>query len=96
MWRCQPLSLRSWARRLSSFLRAAICLRLRRTLGFSILEVVRTNPTTLQAQGITYRHPSGVLHLTQFTQVAMATGDQTIEVTSPFPITLNPAELAQI
>jgi fatty acid synthase len=45
----------------------------RRTLGFSILEVVRTNPTTLQATGITYRHPSGVLHLTQFTQVAMAT-----------------------
>jgi hypothetical protein len=26
----------------------------------------------------------------------MATGDQTIEVTAPFPIALNPAELARI
>ncbi|MCO5299934.1 MAG: Uma2 family endonuclease [Candidatus Nanopelagicales bacterium] len=32
----------------------------------------------------------------RYTQAAMATGDQTIEVTAPFPIALNPAELAQI
>ncbi len=31
----------------------------------------------------------------RYTQAAMATGDQTIEVTAPFPITLNPAELAE-
>lgn len=42
-------------------------------LGFSILEVVRDNPTTLATPQETYRHPAGVLHLTQFTQVAMAT-----------------------
>lgn len=42
-------------------------------MGFSILEVVRDNPTAIEAVGTTYRHPSGVLHLTQFTQVAMAT-----------------------
>ena len=45
----------------------------RGTLGFSILEIVRDNPTTITAEGTTYRHPSGVLNLTQFTQVAMAT-----------------------
>lgn len=45
----------------------------RKALGFSILAVVRDNPTTLQARGVTYRHPQGVLHLTQFTQAAMAT-----------------------
>jgi len=32
----------------------------------------------------------------RYTQAAMAIGDQTIEVTAPFPIALNPAELAQI
>ncbi|MBO0884877.1 MAG: acyltransferase domain-containing protein, partial [Mycobacterium sp.] len=45
----------------------------RAALGFSILAVVRDNPTYLKARGVTYRHPEGVLHLTQFTQVAMAT-----------------------
>ncbi|MFN8129309.1 MAG: DUF1729 domain-containing protein [Candidatus Nanopelagicales bacterium] len=52
----------------------------RAALGFSILEVVRDNPTSLVAgmpgdarAGVTYRHPAGVLFLTQFTQVAMAT-----------------------
>ena len=42
-------------------------------MGFSILEVVRDNPTEIDAVGTTYKHPAGVLHLTQFTQVAMAT-----------------------
>ncbi|MDR1851207.1 MAG: acyltransferase domain-containing protein [Propionibacteriaceae bacterium] len=45
----------------------------RRKLGFSILTVVRDNPTELTALGTTYRHPKGLLHLTQFTQVALAT-----------------------
>ncbi|MFT3714807.1 MAG: DUF1729 domain-containing protein [Gordonia sp. (in: high G+C Gram-positive bacteria)] len=45
----------------------------RTALGFSILAVVRDNPTTLVARGETYHHPDGVLFLTQFTQVAMAT-----------------------
>ncbi|WP_420873764.1 fatty acid synthase subunit beta domain-containing protein [Nocardia huaxiensis] len=45
----------------------------REVLGFSILAVVRDNPTYLKARGVEYRHPMGVLHLTQFTQVAMAT-----------------------
>ncbi|HEY9311749.1 fatty acid synthase subunit beta domain-containing protein [Williamsia sp.] len=45
----------------------------RDALGFSILAVVRDNPTTLSAGGTTYQHPDGVLFLTQFTQVAMAT-----------------------
>ena len=45
----------------------------RERMGFSILEVVRDNPTSIEAVGTTYRHPAGVLHLTQFTQVAMAT-----------------------
>ncbi|MCM6778250.1 DUF1729 domain-containing protein [Nocardia sp. CDC159] len=45
----------------------------REALGFSILAVVRDNPTFLKARGVEYRHPQGVLHLTQFTQVAMAT-----------------------
>ncbi|MGF6885598.1 fatty acid synthase [Nocardia sp. GAS34] len=45
----------------------------REALGFSILAVVRDNPTYLKARGVEYRHPHGVLHLTQFTQVAMAT-----------------------
>ena len=45
----------------------------RQTLGFSVLHVVRDNPTTLIAAGVHYQHPEGVLNLTQFTQVAMAT-----------------------
>ncbi len=45
----------------------------RDTLGFSVLNVVRDNPTTLIASGVHYYHPDGVLYLTQFTQVAMAT-----------------------
>jgi fatty acid synthase, bacteria type len=45
----------------------------RDTLGFSVLQVVRDNPTSLTAAGVQYRHPEGVLYLTQFTQVAMAT-----------------------
>lgn len=42
-------------------------------LGFSVLHVVRDNPTSLIASGVHYHHPDGVLYLTQFTQVAMAT-----------------------
>ncbi|MGA5464834.1 fatty acid synthase subunit beta domain-containing protein [Mycobacterium sp. NPDC050041] len=45
----------------------------RETLGFSVLHVVRDNPTSLVASGVHYQHPEGVLYLTQFTQVAMAT-----------------------
>lgn len=45
----------------------------REKLGFSILAVVRDNPTTLTAHGVTYVHPEGLLNLTQFTQVALAT-----------------------
>ncbi|MCH9767506.1 MAG: DUF1729 domain-containing protein, partial [Actinomycetia bacterium] len=45
----------------------------RETLGFSVLHVVRDNPTSLIASGVHYSHPEGVLYLTQFTQVAMAT-----------------------
>ncbi len=45
----------------------------RETLGFSVLHVVRDNPTSLIAAGVYYQHPEGVLYLTQFTQVAMAT-----------------------
>lgn len=44
----------------------------REALGFSILTVVRDNPTVLVADGTTHKHPDGVLFLTQFTQVAMA------------------------
>lgn len=44
----------------------------RSVLGFSILDVVRDNPTEIVAAGTTHRHPDGVLFLTQFTQVAMA------------------------
>ncbi len=44
----------------------------REALGFSILAVVRENPTTIVANGTSHRHPDGVLFLTQFTQVAMA------------------------
>ena len=45
----------------------------RDALGFSVLHVVRDNPTTLIAGSVHYQHPEGVLYLTQFTQVAMAT-----------------------
>ncbi len=45
----------------------------REALGFSVLHVVRDNPTSLIARGVYYQHPDGVLYLTQFTQVAMAT-----------------------
>ncbi|MFZ2176499.1 MAG: fatty acid synthase subunit beta domain-containing protein [Rhodococcus sp. (in: high G+C Gram-positive bacteria)] len=45
----------------------------RKALGFSILAVVRDNPTVVKARGVEHKHPDGVLHLTQFTQVAMAT-----------------------
>jgi fatty acid synthase, bacteria type len=45
----------------------------RETLGFSVLHLVRDNPTSLIASGVHYQHPEGVLYLTQFTQVAMAT-----------------------
>ena len=45
----------------------------REKLGFSVLHVVRDNPTSLIAGGVHYQHPEGVLYLTQFTQVAMAT-----------------------
>ena len=45
----------------------------RHNLGFSVLHVVRDNPTSLVAAGVHYHHPEGVLYLTQFTQVAMAT-----------------------
>ncbi|WP_156745998.1 fatty acid synthase subunit beta domain-containing protein, partial [Mycobacterium sp. 1423905.2] len=45
----------------------------RDTLGFSVLNVVRDNPTSIIASGVHYHHPDGVLYLTQFTQVAMAT-----------------------
>ncbi|TCJ29406.1 type I polyketide synthase [Nocardioides jejuensis] len=44
----------------------------REVLGFSVLQVVRENPTDLEANGTTHHHPEGVLFLTQFTQVAMA------------------------
>nr|WP_268750712.1 type I polyketide synthase [Aeromicrobium sp. Root495] len=44
----------------------------RSVLGFSILTVVRDNPTRLVANGVVHQHPDGVLFLTQFTQVAMA------------------------
>jgi fatty acid synthase len=41
-------------------------------LGFSILQVVRDNPATLRAGRDRFHHPEGVLHLTRFTQVALA------------------------
>ncbi|WP_314686128.1 polyketide synthase [uncultured Bifidobacterium sp.] len=45
----------------------------RERLGFSILAVVRDNPARIMAKGVEYRHPDGLLNLTQFTQVALAT-----------------------
>lgn len=44
----------------------------RDNLGFSILYIVRDNPKELIVKGVKLVHPQGVLHLTQFTQVAMA------------------------
>ncbi|WP_460846154.1 fatty acid synthase subunit beta domain-containing protein [Nocardioides ultimimeridianus] len=44
----------------------------REVLGFSVLRVVKDNPTELLVDGTWHRHPDGVLFLTQFTQVAMA------------------------
>ena len=49
----------------------------RAALGFSILSIVRDNPTVVSVaspdgDAEVHRHPLGVLHLTQFTQVAMA------------------------
>ena len=34
----------------------------RDTLGFSVLHVVRDNPTSLIASGVHYHHPEGVLY----------------------------------
>lgn len=45
----------------------------RSKLGFSILQIVRENPDEVVVDGERYFHPDGVLYLTQFTQVAMAT-----------------------
>ncbi len=45
----------------------------RSEIGFSVIDVVRDNPKLLEVRGETFRHPGGVLNLTQFTQVAMAT-----------------------
>ena len=41
-------------------------------LGFSIVQVVDDNPTELRVGDTVFRHPKGVLYLTQFTQVALA------------------------
>lgn len=43
----------------------------RETLGFSLLTVVRENPTAMRVGRELLRHEQGVLFLTQFTQVAM-------------------------
>ncbi|QTH59387.1 DUF1729 domain-containing protein [Corynebacterium hindlerae] len=45
----------------------------RAKLGFSILEIVRNNPSEVTVKGEKFQHPDGVLYLTQFTQVGMAT-----------------------
>ena len=45
----------------------------RTKLGFSVLEIVKNNPTEVVVGGERFHHPDGVLFLTQFTQVAMAT-----------------------
>ena len=44
----------------------------RQQLGFSLLEAVRDNPLELDVAGEVLRHPAGVLHATQITQVALA------------------------
>ena len=45
----------------------------RENLGFSVLAIVRDNPTEVTVKGRRFHHPEGVLNLTQFTQVSMAT-----------------------
>ncbi|WP_425429732.1 fatty acid synthase subunit beta domain-containing protein [Corynebacterium sphenisci] len=45
----------------------------REKLGFSVLAIVRDNPAEVLVRGRRFHHPEGVLNLTQFTQVAMAT-----------------------
>jgi fatty acid synthase len=45
----------------------------RDALGFSIEAIVAENPTELRIGDEVLRHPEGVLNLTQFTQVALAT-----------------------
>ena len=45
----------------------------REKLGFSVLAIVRDNPTEVTVNGRRFHHPEGVLNLTQFTQVSMAT-----------------------
>ncbi|WP_034651520.1 type I polyketide synthase [Corynebacterium vitaeruminis] len=45
----------------------------RTKLGFSVLEIVQNNPQEVMVEGERFHHPKGVLFLTQFTQVAMAT-----------------------
>ncbi|ALC06626.1 hypothetical protein CDES_11295 [Corynebacterium deserti GIMN1.010] len=45
----------------------------RAKLGFSILEIVENNPREVTVAGEKFFHPDGVLYLTQFTQVGMAT-----------------------
>lgn len=45
----------------------------RAKLGFSVLEIVQNNPVEVTVKGEVFQHPKGVLFLTQFTQVAMAT-----------------------
>ena len=45
----------------------------RSKLGFSILEIVENNPREVTVAGEKFFHPDGVLYLTQFTQVGMAT-----------------------
>ncbi|QPK84233.1 DUF1729 domain-containing protein [Corynebacterium qintianiae] len=44
----------------------------RANLGFSIQRIVDENPTEITVRGTVFKHPNGVLHLTQFTQVALA------------------------
>lgn len=44
----------------------------RSKLGFSILRIVRENPKEIVVDGTPQIHDNGVIHLTQFTQVAMA------------------------
>ena len=44
----------------------------RNQLGFSIQRIVEENPTEITVRGSVFTHPEGVLHLTQFTQVALA------------------------
>ncbi len=44
---------------------------LKSRFGFSILEVVRNNPTFVRFSGRRLTHPEGVLNLTQFTQISL-------------------------